>query len=75
MQRKRWSDFSPAQQRAILFLISLQLSLTATAITDIIRRPADQIRGPKWAWALASLISFVGPIAYFARGHRREEAL
>lgn len=75
MQRKRWSDISPAQRRLLLALISLQLSLAATALTDIYRRPAEQIRGPKWAWALASLVSFVGPIAYFAAGRKPEATL
>ena len=72
MRRMRWADMEPRQRGALLFLISLQFSLAATAITDIVRRPADQIRGPKWAWALASLVSFVGPITYFAVGRRRE---
>ena len=72
MQRKRWEDLSPGQRRGILALASLQLSLTATALTDIARRPPGQINGSKWAWALASLVSFVGPLAYFAWGRRRE---
>jgi hypothetical protein len=70
MQHKQWSDFSPTQRRAILALASLQLSLTATALTDIARRPAHQVRGPKWAWALASLVSFIGPLAYFLWGRQ-----
>jgi hypothetical protein len=70
MQRRRWSDLSPAQRRVILALISLQLSLLATALADLLRRPAEQINGPRWAWALASLVSFVGPLAYFRFGRK-----
>jgi hypothetical protein len=70
MQSKRWSDLSPTQRRLILALASLQVSLAATALVDIARRPADQINGSKWAWAAASLVSFVGPIAYFVWGRK-----
>ena len=37
---------------------------------DLYRRPAEQINGIKWSWALASLVSFVGPIAYVVWGRR-----
>lgn len=71
MRRMRWEDLSQGQRRLILALASLQLSLLATALWDIYRRPAEQIKGSKWAWAAASLVSFVGPLAYFAFGRRR----
>lgn len=70
MPSKRWSALSPRQRRLILALASLELSLMATALVDLSRRPAEQINGSKWAWALASLVSFVGPIAYFVWGRR-----
>jgi hypothetical protein len=44
------------------------------ALTDMRRRPADQIRGPKWAWAPAvTLINAFGgaPLAYCVFGRRR----
>lgn len=74
MQGKRWSELSPGQRRLILALASLQLSLLASALWDIARRPAGQIRGSKWAWAAASLVSFVGPLAYFRFGRRNPTA-
>jgi hypothetical protein len=46
------------------------MSLMATALVDMARRSAEQINGSKWAWALASLVSFIGPIAYFVWGRR-----
>lgn len=70
MRSMRWSELSPAQRRLILALASLELSLAATALADIYRRPAEQINGSKWAWALASLVTFIGPIAYFVWGRR-----
>ncbi|NTU85609.1 MAG: PLDc_N domain-containing protein [Chloroflexales bacterium] len=72
MQHKRWMDLSPAQRRLIIALASLQFSLLVAALVDIIRRPAEQINGSKWAWAAASLLSIVGPLAYFRFGRRRQ---
>jgi len=48
--------------------------LKLAALVDLARRPSNQVRGPKAAWAAAvSLISSLGavPIAYFAWGRRR----
>ena len=70
MARKRWSDLTPAQQTGILVMASVQLSLAATAWVDLARRSAEQVRGPKLAWAAAIAVNFVGPISYFAFGRR-----
>lgn len=67
---KRWSELSANQRRLIIALAGLQLSLLAAALWDLARRPAEAIRGKKWMWALVSLISFVGPLAYFRFGRR-----
>ena len=67
---KRWSDLSPGQQAAVLTLASVELALTATALVDLIRRPATQVRGDKRLWALGVFIQPVGPIAYLAWGAR-----
>lgn len=50
--------------------ISVQVSLFLTALTDIYRRPAEEIRGNKWLWVAASFVNFVGPISYFLFGRR-----
>ena len=61
---------SPGQRTAVLILASVELSLTVTALVDLIRRPADQVRGDKRLWALGVLVQPVGPIAYLAWGAR-----
>ena len=61
---------SPGQQTAVLIVASVELSLTVTALVDLIRRPADQVRGDKRLWALGVLVQPVGPIAYLAWGAR-----
>ena len=43
---------------------------TTSSPQDLARRPANKVRGPKAAWALASFVQTVGPIAHFAVGRR-----
>ncbi len=69
-QRKAWKDLSPFQRISILIGISVQISLLVSALVDIWRRPAAQIRGPKPLWIMASFINFIGPIGYFTFGRK-----
>lgn len=71
MQKKRWSDLTPAQQTAVLTAAAIQLSLAATAWVDLAKRPKELVRGSKAAWAAAIAVNFVGPISYFAFGRIR----
>ncbi len=71
MPRRSWSDLTPRQQTAVLVLGSTQLSLAATAWTDLARRPAEEVNGSKARWALIIAINFLGPVAYFRWGRRR----
>ena len=47
-----------------------QVTLTAAAYRDLVRRPAEQVNGTKLAWGLALLVNWVGPIAYFLDGRK-----
>ena len=60
------------QKAGALTLISVQISLLASALVDIRRRPAAEIRGNKWIWTGVSFINFVGPISYFLFGRKAE---
>lgn len=68
MAAKRWSDLSSGQQKAILVLASVQLSLAVTAWTDLAMREPDRVNGSKAKWAAIIAVNFVGPILYFTRG-------
>ena len=70
MSTRRWSELSPAQQTAILVGASIELALTATALVDLARRPAAQVRGRKALWALGCAVQPVGPVAYLLWGRR-----
>ena len=64
MPKKSWSELSNGQKTAVLTLASIEISLTATALVDLIRRPADQVHGRKAVWAAGLLVQPVGPITY-----------
>jgi carbon monoxide dehydrogenase subunit G len=70
-RRKRWSELSPAQRGSIVAAGTVQVLLAAAALVDLRRRPREQVRGPKPLWAAATLVNFVGPLAYFTFGRRR----
>lgn len=71
---RRWSDLDPRQRKAVLVAAAVQLSLAAAAWTDLARRPAADVNGPKGLWAAVISVNFVGPVAYFLRGRRRGAA-
>ena len=53
-------------RRPALFLLAAQ--------RDISRRPAEQIRGSKALWRVATLVNFIGPASYFTFGVKRHPA-
>jgi hypothetical protein len=70
-RKKRWSDLSTEQRAGVVALGTVQVALQIAALVDIRRRPADQIKGRKLAWAAATFINTFGPLAYFKFGRRR----
>jgi hypothetical protein len=71
MARKDWRDLSTRQKRGIVLGGVVQIGLLAAALTDIYRRPQEEIRGNKWLWMAAAFVNFVGPISYFLFGRKR----
>jgi hypothetical protein len=72
--RRRWSDLSERTRKLIIVAALAETSLKAAALVDIKRRPASQIRGPKWLWApVVTVVNSVGlvPISYFVFGRRK----
>ncbi len=71
---KRWSDLSPRTRKLIIVAGVAEAGLKAAAAIDLKRRPADQVRGPKWAWFAALFVNSAGliPLSYFVFGRRRD---
>ena len=49
--RRRWRELSGRTRRLILVGGAVEAALKIIALADLIRRPADQIRGSKRVWA------------------------
>jgi hypothetical protein len=69
--KKRWSDLSPVEQRAIIAGGVAEIVLTAWALRDLRRRPAASVRGPKAAWVVSFVVQPFGPLAYVLFGRAR----
>ena len=72
MIKRGWADLTDRQRTVVLTLASIQVSLAATAWADLATRPADRINGRKAMWAAIIAVNFVGPLAYFRWGRRRD---
>ena len=70
MAKKKWSDLTSGQRKAMIALGTVEVALASAAYIDLIRRPADEVDGSKGKWAAIIAINIVGPIAYFTRGRK-----
>ena len=72
--KRTWGDLDERTRKLIIAVAVAEGILKMAALIDIKRRPADQIRGPKWLWApVVALVNSAGvvPISYFLFGRRR----
>ncbi len=70
-----WKELSPAKRCAVASLALLDGTLRVWALADLARRPSEQVKGSKVAWAVAlSVVSSAGvlPAAYLALARRHE---
>jgi hypothetical protein len=70
---RKWSDLSERTRTLIIVAAVADSILKAAALIDIKRRPASEIRGPKWLWApVVTVVNSAGvvPISYFVFGRR-----
>jgi Phospholipase_D-nuclease N-terminal len=70
-QRKRWNDLTPTQKTLLLVGASIELSLTMTALADLVTRPSTALRGPRLAWLAALVVQPFGPVAYLTLARQR----
>ena len=74
---QRWNQLSPRTRRLLLVTGAIEGLLKIAALLDLVRRPGEQVRGPKWRWGLAiTVLNSMGtvPLSYFAFGRRRTDA-
>lgn len=73
MRPPKWSDLSPRTRGLIIAAAVAEAGLKAAALVDLRRRPAEEVRGSKWAWAASMIVNSAGliPLSYFIFGRRR----
>jgi hypothetical protein len=72
--RQKWDDLSPTRKKVLIAVGVFDAGMRAWALLDLKNRPADEVNGPKPAWALAiTLVNSAGivPGAYLLLGRRR----
>jgi hypothetical protein len=70
MAKLSWSDMATGQKVATVLLGTVQFALAALAWSDLAKRTANEVNGPKKVWAAVIAVNWVGPIAYFIKGRR-----
>lgn len=68
--RAEFGELPAVTRVAIVSLAAADMAAKAAALFDISRRPANRIRGPKWAWTAAQIINMIGPAAYWIIGRK-----
>lgn len=69
LEKKRFAERSPVEKAMVGVLLLVSLGIVGLAERDLRRRPAQQVRGSKLVWRLASL-NAVGALAYLGLGRR-----
>ena len=75
--KQQWSDLDERTRKLLITMAVAEGILKLAALIDIKRRPASQIRGPKWMWAsVVTVVSSAGviPISYFIFGRRQDQS-
>lgn len=76
-RKKRWGDLSERTRKLLIVGALGEGALKIAALIDIRRRPASQVRGPKWVWAtVVAVVSSAGilPISYFLLGRKQDHS-
>jgi hypothetical protein len=56
---------------ALAALVVVQLSLQVFGIVDVVRRPAERLTLPKWAWAAIIVLGeILGAVLYLVAGRK-----
>lgn len=70
IKRKKWSDLSGTGKAAVIGALAAHVALVGLAHSDLSRRDAEEIRGPKWVWRMLTATNASFSAAYFLFGRR-----
>jgi hypothetical protein len=60
--------------RPIIPVLVAHAAITTLTWRDLRRRPAEQVRGSKRLWRVASAVNTIGSLAYLTLGRKRSRA-
>src|SRR5437764_1426691 len=63
-QKREWKNVTPHQKGRIAIIGLIELVLTSIALWDLSHRPATQVKGKKWVWAIVSCVQPFGAVIY-----------
>jgi len=72
--RQTWDELPPARKRLLITVGVIDAGMRAWALIDLKNRPAEEVNGPKGAWAVALAVGNSAgllPAAYLLFGRRR----
>jgi hypothetical protein len=71
-----WNGLSRRTRALVVAAGVADAGLKAVALTDLVRRPAGEVRGPKWMWAAIVLVNSAGltSLSYLVFGRRPDPA-
>jgi Phospholipase_D-nuclease N-terminal len=68
--RRHWKDMQAGQKRRMPIIGLVGMVLTGVALWDLSHRPASQVKGKKWVWAIAACAQPFGPVVYLLFGRK-----
>lgn len=63
-RKRKWSELSPRGKAGVVALIIAHFALVGVAHADLSKRPAEQIRGPKWLWRMLTTSNTTFTVTY-----------
>ncbi|AXE39786.1 hypothetical protein [Acidipropionibacterium virtanenii] len=73
MSGKKWQELPRPVRVGLVTAGGAEAALKVWSLIDLVRRPADQVRGPKALWAFGLMtVNSLGavPLIYLAKGRR-----
>ena len=73
----QWAELTDRQRALVVLAVVTDSVAKVVALRDLRRRPAEQVRGPRWLWSTAVALSGSAgavPLLYLAVGRRTQGA-
>jgi hypothetical protein len=61
---KWWGDLTARQRAPLVVREIVKMTLPVASLTDIHRRPTEEIKGSKWVWSIVACANFMSMTAH-----------